>query len=261
MDTTEESVRLLIDTWVMLVERLPTGKTERSGGVVTALGHVPLPFLNMGTPDSPIEDGDELRRRLRLLTDRVAQYSHPWMFAICEDWAPEDWQAVAGEFGLEVALRLTGMATDRLKPPRRPLPELEFRRVQDDATARDIAEINMHAYGMTPEMVECICNLHLWKEDTHGYVGYLDGRAVTSSATFPVNGTVYVAFVATLPEDNGKGYAEAVMRHSIVEGGRAMGLSRTTLHASEAGCALYEAMGYEKNTHFSWLGQAHEEGG
>jgi hypothetical protein len=71
------------------------------------------------------------------------------------------WEAVVREYGLEPALPVTGMAADRLKPPRRALPDLAYRRVQDDATARDLAALNMHAYGLPLEMGACIGNLHL----------------------------------------------------------------------------------------------------
>jgi hypothetical protein len=60
---------------------------------------------------------------------------------------------------------------------------LEYRRVQDAATARDLAELNMQAYGLPLEMGECICNLHLWKEDSYGYVGYVDGQPVNRTST------------------------------------------------------------------------------
>jgi len=61
----------------------------------------------------------------------------------------------------------------------------------------------------------------------------------------PVAGTIYVAFVATLPEAHGKGYAEAVMRHAIEQGRRAMGFTRMTLHASDMGRPVYLAMGFD----------------
>jgi GNAT superfamily N-acetyltransferase len=139
----------------------------------------------------------------------------------------------------------TWMAAEQLLPPRRPLPELEFRRAVDVATARDLATINAHAYGMPPELFDCIFNLHLWHEDSYGYVGYAGGRAVTAAATFPVAGTVYVALVATMPEEHGKGYADAVMRHAIEQGQQGMGHSRVTLHASDMGQPVYRAMGFE----------------
>ena len=100
------------------------------------------------------------------------------------------------------------MAAGELLPPRRTAPHLELRRVVYESTARDLAVINGHAYGMPPELFECICNLHLWHEDSFGYAGYAEGRAVSAAATFPVDGTAYVALVATMPDAHGKSYAE-----------------------------------------------------
>jgi GNAT superfamily N-acetyltransferase len=105
--------------------------------------------------------------------------------------------------------------------------------------------INAQAYEMPTELFECICNLHLWHNDSFGYVGYANGRAVSCAATFPAGGTVYVAFVATLPGEHGKGYAEAVMRHAIESGRKAKSCSRITLHASDMGYPLYRSMGFE----------------
>jgi hypothetical protein len=114
--------------------------------------------------------------------------------------------------------------------------------------------INAQAYGMPAEMFECICNMNLWHTDSFGYVGYTNGRAMTSAATLPVAGTLYVAFVATLPECHGKGYAEAVMRHAMLEGWKAMGPIRATLHASDMGHPLYRSMGFESGAKVLLLG-------
>jgi hypothetical protein len=53
--------------------------------------------------------------------------------------------------------------------------------------------INAQAYGMPQDLLEGMCNLHLWHPDTFGYVGYADRKAVTSAAAFPVAGTTYIA--------------------------------------------------------------------
>src|ERR1700753_3330247 len=127
------------------------------------------------------------------------------MIALCEEWIPEDWQAIAAEEGFSFALNMTGMATHELSPPRRPSPTLEYRRVQDDATARDLAMINANAYEMSPEMWKCLCNLQLWRPDSYGYVGYRDGKAVSSAAALPIDGAMYIALVATMTEEQGQG--------------------------------------------------------
>jgi GNAT superfamily N-acetyltransferase len=106
-----------------------------------------------------------------------------------------------------------------------------------------------------------MCNLHLWHADSFGYVGYAGEKAVTSAAAFPVRGTMYIAFVATVPEAHGKGYAEAVMRHVIEQAGPAMGAARMTLHASDMGRSVYQAMGFEAGARVMLLAPADASAG
>jgi ribosomal protein S18 acetylase RimI-like enzyme len=167
------------------------------------------------------------------------------MIALCENWLPQNGQMVAAEEGFTFALFVTGMAADELLPARRAPPELEYRRVQDEATARDLATINALAYGMPTEMWEGMCNLQLWQPDSYGYVGYKSGRAVSCAAALPVDGAMYIALVATLPQEHGKGYAEAVMRKAIEQAQSEMGKQRIILHASDMGQPLYRSMGFD----------------
>jgi len=243
--STEETVRVLIEAWKLMVGRFPGARIEHAQSVATTFANLPLPFLNLSMPDRPLRDVQALRAALTVIKHRAKSCEHASLVALCEPWAPPDWERVVEEEGFALALNMTGMATDQLLPPRRPLPELEFRRVTDEATARDLAMINGQAYKMSLDLFECLCNLHLWREDTFGYVGYSADKAVTCASVFPVAGTIYVAFVATLPESHGKGYAEAVMRHAIDQGQRALGLTRMTLHASDMGRPVYSAMGFD----------------
>ncbi len=244
MTSNEENMRILIESWKLMVGRLPTAKIEHSEGMATTFGHVPLPFFNISTIDRPLADTADLRGLLALARKRADACEHGSLVTLCEAWAPDGWEAVVAESGWTPMMNMTGMEASELLPPRRAPPKLELRRVMDEATARDLATINAHAYGMPPELFECICNLHLWHEDSFGYVGYADGRAVSAAATFPADGTVYVALVSTLPDANGKGYAETVMRHAIAQGREAMNFNRVTLHASDMGRPLYRSMGF-----------------
>ncbi|WP_321477977.1 GNAT family N-acetyltransferase [uncultured Paludibaculum sp.] len=244
MQSNSENVGMFIEAWKLMVGRLPGAEIEQADGVATMLGHVPLPFFNFSVIDRPLADADDLRGALAVIRKRASACEYASMTGLCDAWAPVDWVRVAAEEGFAVAMNTTGMEAPQLLPPRRPLPDLDLRRVNDEATARDLAMVNAAAYGMPGELFECMCNLYLWHEDSHGYVGYAEGRAVTAAAAFPVAGTVYMALVATLPEAHGKGYAEAVMRHAIAEAQRAMGFSRVTLHATDMGQPLYQAMGF-----------------
>ena len=229
-----------ISSRAAVVGRLPEAEIKHAEAVATMFGHVPLPFFNLSVPDRPLVDAADLRRALAVAQDRAKSCRHGSMIGVCEDWAPENWEAVAAEAGFSRALNLTWMTAGELLPPRRTLAGLEFRRVSDEATARDLATINAQAYGMPQSLFECICNLHLWREDSFGYVGYAaGGQPVTAASAFPVAGTMYIALVATLPGAHGKGYAEAVMRQTIEWSRPSMGVGRRiTLHASDMGAPV-----------------------
>jgi predicted GNAT family acetyltransferase len=57
--------------------------------------------------------------------------------------------------------------------------------------------------------------------------------------------------VATAADHRNKGYAEAVMRHSLARASAATGIRRTVLHASPAGAPLYASMGYRPTARFT----------
>jgi ribosomal protein S18 acetylase RimI-like enzyme len=256
MNDTHESVGLLINAWKLMVGRLPDGRIHHADGVASCIGHVPLPFFNFSMNDRRLTDAADLRRFFANVDRATASCAHPSMTALCEDWAPADWGQVATDHGLATMMQMTGMETDQLLPPRRPPPALDIRRVSDDAAARHLATVNAHAYAMPPELFECVCNMRLWHDDSLAFVGYVDGRPVTSAAALPVNGTVYIALVATMPDCHGKGYADAVMRHAIAAGQQAMGVTRTTLHATDMGRPVYQAMGYQPSARFAVLMKA-----
>jgi GNAT superfamily N-acetyltransferase len=65
-----------------------------------------------------------------------------------------------------------------------------------------------------------------------------------------IHGSLHVMCVATLPEWQRRGYAEAAIRYSLEDASRTTGLKRTTLHATEAGRPVYERMGYHETATF-----------
>lgn len=253
-----DTVHLFAEAWKVMVGRLPSPHIEETDDAVSCFGNVPLIFLNASVIVRPAESLEEFRKLLQSVIDRAKSAStHAAGIVVREDWMPEGWESVVHDLGLVPAIGMTGMETSTLLPPRRPSPELEIRRVKDDESARDLAVLNANAYQMPVELFDCICNMALWHDDSHGYVGYREGKPVSCAAVFPVAGTVYVALVATHPDEQGKGYAETVMRRAVTEGQKAMRAMRTTLHASDMGRPVYAAMGYESGPRLHFLAPAH----
>lgn len=249
-----DTVALMAEAWKLMVGRLPGSEIESGDGVGSCFGNVPLIFFNVSILERPAANADELRALLDVAARRAKRSSFPAALMLREDWAPKGWQDVAASYGLAPMLPLTGMETEELLAPRYPAPELEIRRVDGNARARELAELNARAYGMPLELCECVANMNLWHEDSLGFVGYHEGKPVTCAGVLPVAGSVYVALVATAPEAQGKGFAETVMRHAVAEGQRAMGTKLTTLHASEMGARVYRAMGYAEGPKMWFLG-------
>ena len=64
-------------------------------------------------------------------------------------------------------------------------------------------------------------------------------------------GAIGVYNVATMPDQQRRGYGEAVMRYAVSEAQKEHGIERTILQSTPAGLRLYERMGYRKITRVS----------
>lgn len=239
-----EPIALFIETWTQMTATLPSPQHKREGGVTTCFADVDNLFFNLWIQDRPATGEADFRAQLRTGKALGAAWKQAAGGIIRADWAPANWQAILAEEGLAVAVPMLGMEATEVIPPPRPLAKIEIRQVASDQAAMDAAVINAHAYHM-PEAQFAPCGgMHFWPEGTLSFVGYVDGRPVASAAARPINGTCYIAMVATEPDAQGNGYAAAVMRHAMDEGRRATGFELLTLHATEDGQKTYARMGF-----------------
>jgi GNAT superfamily N-acetyltransferase len=244
----EESHRLLQHTWTYFVRQMPVGVTTRMPGLLIANGRSSLPFMNMAIPTSPIADAADLHARIDAAGRHFRKDGVHWLMVISDDVVPgalrERLTSVCGEAGLQYALPMFGMATDVLLDPVRPLPTLDLRVVATAALREAVGDINAAGYGMPGELFRPVTGLpELWT-DMIGVVGFADGTPVATASVALIDAIAYVALVATAPEHQGKGYAEAVMRRALEESREAWGVARTVLHATAAGQPVYRRMGY-----------------
>ncbi|CAN5445145.1 hypothetical protein BH23ACI1_BH23ACI1_27340 [soil metagenome] len=230
------------------------GQVESREGVCLAWGNVPLPFLNAACLETAVQDVPDLRRRVAVAAGRGTERGVPWLFVLADDWLPHpvaaEAEQVMAEFGLVPALTLTGMAADRLDAPTRVAEALTLREVAGQEAASVLSDLNCTAYdidlsigtaSITPRMFDGVV----------ASVGFIGDTPVACSGTLPIDGVLYVAFVATDPDHQRRGYAEAVMRHSLGIAEQRFGLTRTTLHATDAGKPVYLRMGYRETARFT----------
>jgi GNAT superfamily N-acetyltransferase len=239
-----EPVSLFVEAWRQMTGRLPSPLFVDKDGVASCFSDVPNLFFNLWVQSRPATLEEEFRGLLATAAQRAATSTYATGGIIRDDWSPLGWEDIAKEVGLAPMVPMISMETDGLLEPRRRAADLDIRRVIDDSGARDLAMLNARAYGMPLELWECVSGMHFWPSDCCAFVGYVGEVPVSCAAALPINGTVYIAVVATAPDQQGKGYAETVMRRAVAEGQRTMGITRTTLHASMMGHPLYRAMGY-----------------
>jgi GNAT superfamily N-acetyltransferase len=175
---------------------------------------------------------------------------------VCEDllsgMAREHLDAIAVSENLAFALNITGMAADILPLGiDTPRSVLEFARVDSEAALQAYADINSEGYGLALEAGRAgLAGSTFWKEVAFAYIGYLNGQPVSTAAAIVNDGQIYLALVAARPDVQRKGFGEAMVRHALNAAYHATGITRTTLHATDAGLPVYQRIGYHRTTVF-----------
>jgi len=243
----EEANSQLVKAWRLLSKSAPERDHGELPGLKLAWGEVPYYAYNAIIVDGPVASQDELDRRVVVAAEYMNDRKYKGILMVCDDWIPPD-----ARIQLPLAWKMTGMVAGELLPPVRGLPKLDLRPVKDKKTLIDIYDLNCTGYGVALQLGRASTGpLEDWDDNTFGYVAYEDDQPVACAATFPIDNRLYAAMVATMPHAQRRGYAEAVLRHSLKEAGRATGLRRTVLHASDAGFPIYLRMGYRATSKFS----------
>lgn len=231
----------------------PESDVREIGGVSIAAAGTSFQMFNAAFLSCPVSSAEDLERRIAMARVHFRARGLAWSFWVCQDLLPAKLHSRATRLfergGLRLALQLPGMAADRLLPPRRPLPRVEIRRVEDEATMLAFCDIGCICFHVPLAWFrEIFLWKQLWAGDLEGYVAYADGEPVATAATVVAGGAIGIYNVATLPAHRRRGYGEAVMRHAAARASERTGCERTILQATEYGLPLYLSMGYRAVT-------------
>ncbi len=198
----------------------------------------------------------ELQHRVQLSANHYGSRRLRWTYWLCDDYLPpatrKEARGLFQRSGLSPLTEPPGLYADHLLPPKRLLPEVEVRRVADEATRRAFADITSVAFDIPGDICRNIYGMErAWAGSFEGYVGYAHGVPVATSAVVVSANVAGVYSVATLPQSRRRGYAEAVMRRMLLQVRERTGVEATILQATPVGMTLYEQMGYRKVTRFS----------
>jgi ribosomal protein S18 acetylase RimI-like enzyme len=213
--------------------------------------------FNAALQACPIEgDAQELGRLIDVSAEHFDARSLRWTYWLCEDFLKQPLRREASRVfkrhGLRHLTEAPGMYADHLAPAKRALPSLEVRPVADESTRAAFAEVMSTAFDIPHSVSLSVYGAaRAWRGTFQGYIGYSNGRAVTTAAAVITGDVVGLYSVATLPQHRRLGFAEAIMREVIGHAQQTRGVSRTVLQATSSGLSLYEAMGYRTVTSFN----------
>jgi len=255
----QESHAQLTAFWKKLARAMDAPAVTTAPGVDCIFGNVAIPFFNVVTLLEPVTSGKDLDHRLQAAQTFADGHPCPWFLIAADDATPGDLLPVRNQTfaaaGLHPAMALTGMIADQL--PTATLSPLTLRPATNTTAFAAIGDINSQAYEMPAGAGVGIMDRPNLFQDGHPIVGYENGEAVSCALSTPLDGCLYVAFVATLPTHRRKGYAEACMKESLGAASSATGITRSVLHATDAGRPIYARMGYRPVATYTLFGQAH----
>ena len=232
------------------------GEMERRSGVVLITAPVAYSVFNIALLDAAVPDvAGELKRRIRVARRHYESAGSPWSFWICENDLPRrELRRLIETFeeeGLQSIAESPGMDTRQLVEPRRRLPGLAFRPVEDDQTRRHFSRLVCASFHIPAAMAEAVyMREHFWAGSLHAWVGYEAGQAVTTAAAVNSSGVLGVYSVATTPDCRRKGYGEAAVRHAVSRLREQGAAGHVVLQSSPGAYTLYRSMGFRSRTRF-----------
>jgi ribosomal protein S18 acetylase RimI-like enzyme len=235
----------------------PTGELREMPGVTIVCSGVDYAVFNAAMLSAPVSGSDSgLARRITAASVHFAARGLRWSYWVCEDLLDRQTRnrshTIFLHHGLRPLVEPPGMLAEQLLPPKRPLADLEYRRVVNEGTRLAFCDITSIAFDLPFSVSrEIYDSERVWNHGMVGWVGYRHGVPVTTAATVKTEQAIGVYSVATLPQHQRQGFGEAIVRHAVQSAREEGGVERTILQSTRPGLRLYERMGYKTVTRFT----------
>ncbi len=228
------------------------GENRELHGVSIAAAGVTFQMFNAAFLSAPVATEAELNQRILLPFIHFNARGLEWAYWVCEDWMASRplrrSRQLFERHGLRHSVDLPGMIAESIRPPVRPLPRLEVRRVCDSVTRDAFCAIGSVCFHVPLTWFREVFDHDAVWDEFAAYVGYTESEPVSTAAIVVGSGALGVYNVATMPGHQRLGYGETVMRYALEDMQKARGIERTILQSTPAGYHLYERMGYRAIT-------------
>ena len=233
------------------------GEVHEIPGVAVIYCGLDYAAFNAAVMSCPVSaDAAALEQSIKAPADYFETRNLRWSFWYCDDYIAKP-LARRTHFLLEQhrMSELTdapGMIAERLMPPTRTLLPIELRPVSDAVTRSAFAHITSIAFEVPWTVCrEVYGSERAWHGSFRGFVGYVNGTAISSTAAVITEDVAGIYSVGTLPGHRGRGYAESLMRQVLAKIRDEAGVERTVLQSTRSGQHLYARMGYRQVTNYT----------
>jgi GNAT superfamily N-acetyltransferase len=248
-----ESHAVFTSVWRQFAESFENADIATRDGLAIGWPDVPLTMYNNIFLERNVEDSGTLKARVHEAASFARTKRQTGLVTVCHELLENQTRFELDDIfeseGYMPALTLTGMAGNILPLAAPGHPDLRIERAEDNGVS--VTDINCLAYGFAVETGRASLLQPSFWQSAFSYVAFIGDRPVATATVIVQSECLYLALVATVPEAQGKGYGQAVVRHSLQRAHEATGLTRTILHATQAGYSLYDGLGYRATAHFT----------
>jgi hypothetical protein len=247
-----------IDSIAGVARFRPDGLVRRSGGVALLISGVPVRLFNQVLiEDAAAATADDVAAAIATARARAERFVVDLRNGVDDRFMPL--MAELGLVRIDGDRGMPGMAL-RPVPPDAPAPaDLTVAVVTDAAGFGDHVVAAAAGFGMPEELAWSFMDVRMLEQpDATFYVGYLEGRPVTTGLGLRTGRTIGVYNISTVESARRRGYG-ASMTARVAADGRRAGCDVAILQASAMGRPIYERLGYR--TVVEYMGYADPEAG
>lgn len=226
-------------SWSALARVMDGGAVFEDDGLLVADTGMPVSRLNIAFVTRPLTDPPEqIRRAMEFFAERGS----PFVVRIREGLDPAA-EAACEQLGMPYADTVPGMASIAMTAPAG-LAGLAIQRVTTPEALSAFCLVVAEGFelpgdvaaGLLPQAI-------LLHPEIELFLGYTEGRPMSTATLIRSEGVAGVYMVATLPEYRRRGFGEALTWHAVAAGA-CKGCDMAALQASEMGRPIYERMGF-----------------
>ncbi len=249
------SARQFADAFQIISGTLPDAEVRNLGPLRPAYAATPLPFFNYFFLDKPCPI-EEFRDCLSTIKSITEDREPSWLLVLPEDSLTPYHQDSLEAREITPLFEVTGLQASALPAPEKSLPEdLDFSAKWTRQEIGDFTMINMLANEMPLELGEAsVTSYFLLDPRCFPVVAYREGQPVSACLAILLSDCIYLAWIATTPDQQNQGYAEATIRESIRRAAASSGHEAISLHAAEPERPLLKRLGLSPVAQFTAYG-------